>query len=77
MEHKWNRRKIAIANVILLNVNYLAVIKKCIEITNMSNIDRLRTNEIKFVRSETDAEIIMTALVITLMKFTNVSYDGV
>lgn len=43
----------------------------------MSNIDRLRTNEIKFVRSETDAEIIMTALVITLMKFTNVSYDGV
>lgn len=77
MEHKWNRRKIAIANVILLNINYLAVIKKCIEITNMSNIDRLRTNEIKFVRSETDAEIIMTALVITLMKFTNVSYDGV
>lgn len=77
MEHKWNRRKIAIANVILLNINYLAVTKKCIEITNMSNIDRLRTNEIKFVRSETDAEIIMTALVITLMKFTNVSYDGV
>lgn len=40
-------------------------------------IDRLHINEIKFVRSETDAEIIMAGLILTLMKFTNVSYDGV
>lgn len=31
-------RKIAIANVTLLDINYLAVIKKCIVITKMSNI---------------------------------------
>lgn len=74
-------RKIAIANVTLLNINYLAVIKKCIVITKMSKIyiyiDRLHINEIKFVRSEADAEIIMAGLILTLMKFTNVSYDGV
>lgn len=40
-------------------------------------IDRLHINEMKFVRSKTDAEIIMPGLILTLMKFTNVSYNDV